>query len=66
MKQIVVVVVNGAGQAMPLAEAETRLQCQYPLACTFTDCQCGPKDPVLNGKLRPSYEQQVNKAIAKK
>jgi hypothetical protein len=63
-KAIVVFLVDHAGVAVPLAEAQHRLACERML-CEFSTCACPPKDRKLSGDLRPSYAQQVEATLTK-
>ena len=59
MKALVVLYQDAAGAELPIEEAGHQLKCEATAACVFPRCPCGPRQPVLDGKLRPSYEQQV-------
>ena len=65
MKAIVVLCVDDEGIEHPLESYPHKLRCEKTSACSFPDCSCGPKKPALDGKLRPSYEEQVRQSQQK-
>lgn len=65
MLPLVVLYFRDDGEQTSLQDSPHKLRCESPKACTFSDCSCGPAKPVLDGKLRPSYEEQVRQAQQK-
>lgn len=64
--QLTVWIVDTDGSAIELGpDVPHKLHCEEQMRCAYPRCGCGPKELVLPGGLKESYEQQVNAAIAK-